>query len=61
MSYGYMVPDPVEQFKSALGHYDKLICAAMEQGYTKDQAIELLKVYGIFSIDRNTSCTGGNY
>ncbi len=54
MAYGYMRLDPVEPFKNALGYYDKLIAVAMEKGYTKDQAIELLKVYGIFSIESNT-------
>ena len=53
MSYGYMRPDPVDQFRNAIGHYKKLIDAAMEQGFTEDQAIELLKVYGLFSIDSN--------
>ena len=54
MAYGYMRLDPVEQCKNALGYYDKLIAVAMEKGYTKDQAIELLKVYGLFGIESNT-------
>lgn len=55
MAYGYMRPDPVEAFRNALGHYEKLIAVAMEEGYTEDQAIELLKVYGLFSIDSDVS------
>lgn len=61
MAYGYMRPDPVEQFKNALGHYNKLILAAIEQGYTEDQAIELLKVYALFCIDSGVSGLSGNY
>ena len=61
MAYGYMRSDPVEQFRNSLGYYDKLIAIAMEKGYTKDQAIELLKVHGLFGIESNLSAVGGNY
>ena len=44
MTYGYMRPDPVEQFKGALGYYSDFITAAVKMGYTKEEAIELLKV-----------------
>ncbi len=29
------------------------MAVAMEKGYTKDQTIELLKVYALFAIDSN--------
>lgn len=50
MAYGYMRQDPVEQFKDAVGHYGDLILAAMQMGYTEEEAIELLKVYALFSM-----------
>ena len=51
MAYGYQRPDPVQAFRNAVGHYKKLIAVAVEEGFTEDQAIELLKVYGLFSIE----------
>lgn len=51
MAYGYMRSDPVEQFRGAVGHYKLLIAAAMEEGFTREEDIELLKIYGLFSID----------
>lgn len=50
MAYGYMRPDPVEQFKNAVGHYGDLILAAVQMGYTEEEAIELLKVYALFEM-----------
>lgn len=50
MAYGYMRPDPVEQFKDAVGHYGDLILAAVQMGYTEEEAIELLKVYALFEM-----------
>ncbi len=50
MAYGYMRQDPVEQFKDAVGHYGDLILAAMQMGYTEEEAIELLKVYALFGM-----------
>ncbi len=41
----------MEQFRSAVGHYKLLIAAALEEGFTREEAIELLKIYGLFSID----------
>ena len=51
MTHEYRGPDPAEQFKGAVRHYKTLIVAAMEEGFTREEAIELLKVYGLFSID----------
>lgn len=50
MMDGFATPNGPEQaFLSALDMYDRLIRATMDKGYTKDQAIELLKVYMIGS------------
>ncbi len=51
MSYGYVPVDPVKVFRNTLGYYEGLIHAAMEAGYTKDQAIELLKVWALKGIE----------
>ena len=40
MAYGYMRPDPVEQFRGAV----------VQMGYTESEAIELIKVYALFDI-----------
>ena len=50
MAYGYMRPDPVEQFKGAVGYYCDLIMLAVTMGYTEEEAIELLKVYALFDL-----------
>ena len=43
---GFTTPNgPEEAFLRALDMYDRLISAAEAKGYTKDQAIELLKTY----------------
>lgn len=50
MMDGFATPSgPEEAFLRALDMYERLIGAAMDKGYTKDQAIELLKVYMIGS------------
>lgn len=56
MPYGYVPVDPVKVFQNVLGHYDKLINVAMEMGYTKDQAIELLKVWALREISEEIGC-----
>lgn len=61
MAYGYQRPDPIDLFRNAVGHYKKLIDAAKEEGFTEEQAIELLKVYQLDTIGRNTGLIGGNY
>lgn len=50
MAYGYMRPDPVEQFRNTAGHYKLLISTAMEEGFTRAEAIELLKVYALSDV-----------
>ena len=57
MAYGYMRTDPAQAFRNAVEHYKKLIAVAVEEGFTEDQAIELLKVYGLFRIESSM----GNY
>lgn len=44
MAYGYMRSDPVELFRQRAGYYQKLIKEAEVQGFTRQEAIELLKV-----------------
>lgn len=44
MGYGYMRPDPKEAFRNAILYYGELIDIAVEEGYTEEQAMELLKV-----------------
>lgn len=41
---------PEEAFSFSLTTYNELIKEAMESGYTKDQAIELLKVWALLAI-----------
>lgn len=50
MAYGYMVTDPKEQFRRAICYYSELIVVAMQSGYTKEEAIKLLEIYALFSI-----------
>ena len=50
MAYWRNLNEPIEAFKRSLGVYDQLISAAMEDGYTQEQAIELLKVWGLLSV-----------
>ncbi len=56
MPYGYVPVDPVKVFRNTLGYYEGLIRAAMEMGYTKDQAIELLKVWALREISEEIGC-----
>ena len=59
MAYGYMRSDSAEQFREA-GRYDNtLITVAMEEGFTREEAIELLKVYGLSGI--NSELIKGSY
>ena len=44
---------PLERFKSALEIYKEMITEAALQGYTRDQAIEILKVYMLADIKSN--------
>ena len=44
---------PLERFKSALEIYNEMITETELQGYTRDQAIEILKVYMLADIKSN--------
>lgn len=58
MAYGYQRPDPVESFRSCLRFYSELIVVAKQEGYSDDQAIEMLKVYYLDSIKDNIGMIG---
>lgn len=61
MAYGYNRPDPAEAFRSWLKYQAELITIAEQEGYTREQAIELLKAYTLRGIEDNTGLIGGNY
>lgn len=42
--------EPIETFKTSLGIYGQMVAAAMEQGYTKAQALELVKVWALMTV-----------
>lgn len=58
MAYGYMRPDPVGLFRDWLRYQQRLIAVAMEEGYTRQEAIEMLKIHQLDSIRDNI---GGSY
>lgn len=45
MAYMNNRPDPADAFRNWLTYQSELIAIAMQAGYTRDQAIEMLKVY----------------
>ncbi len=53
MAYGYHGPEPEEHFRRAIRHYKNLIVVAIKEGYTEEQAIELLKVWALTGIEDN--------
>ncbi|WP_154471359.1 hypothetical protein [Clostridium porci] len=53
MAYGYMRPDPKEAFRNAIRFYGELIDIAVDEGYTEEQAMELLKVWALVGIESN--------
>lgn len=61
MAYGYQRPDPKNQFRSWLRYQSELLVIAAQEGYTEEQAIEMLKAYYLAGIQTNTGCIGGNY
>ena len=61
MSYGYTRPDPKEAFRSWLTYHRDLIKIAVEEGFTRDQAIEMLKAYFLNGVEDNTGAIGNNY
>lgn len=50
MAYGH---DPEQYFLNWLRGQKDLIRIAMAEGFTKDQAIEILKVYALTGIEDN--------
>lgn len=58
MGYGYMRPDPKEAFRNAIRYYGELIDIAVEEGYTEEQAMELLKVWALVGIESNVGQIG---
>ena len=61
MAYVLNRPDPVDAFRNWLRCQSKLIAVAEQEGYTREQAIELLKAYALNGIEDNTRLIGGNY
>lgn len=61
MAYGYQRLDPKEQFRSWLRFQSELIVVAAQEGYTEEQAIEMLKIWQLTGIHDNTGLIGGNY
>lgn len=61
MAYGYQRPDPKEQFRSWLRYQSELIVVAAQEGYTEEQAVEMLKIWHLAGIHDNTGLIGGNY
>ena len=41
---------PVEAFRTSLEIYGQMIGAAVEQGYTEEQAVDLLKVWALLAV-----------
>ena len=58
MAYGYMRPDPVKAFRDCAGFYQQMIAAAESQGFTRQEAIELLKIQALRSIDDDLGSMG---
>ncbi len=50
MAYGYRPSGPVELFYSRAGFYQELIKAAESQGFTREEALEILKIDALRSI-----------
>lgn len=58
MGYRYQRPDPKECFSNWLDYQSELIHLTMHKGYTKEQAIELLKVWELDMIADNIGHIG---
>lgn len=58
MACGYMRPDPKEAFRNTIRYYRELIDIAVREGYTEEQAIELLKVWMLAGIESNVEQIG---
>lgn len=61
MAYSYNRPDPKEAFRNWLRFQSELILVAVQEGYSEDQAIEMIKIYALEGIKCNTGLIGGNY
>lgn len=62
MAYGYAVSDPHKVFRSWVQYQSELIDIAVGEGYTRQEAIEILKVWKLYGIEDNTGMiTGNNY
>ena len=61
MAYGYNRPNPADAFRNWLRFQSDLLIIATQEGYTEEQAIEMLKIYALEGIKTNTGLIGGNY
>lgn len=61
MTYGRAQLDVKKTFRDWLTFQRDLIDIAEEEGFTRDQAVEMLKAYFLSEIDVNTSMIGDNY
>lgn len=61
MTYGRAQLDVKKTFRDWLNFQRDLIDIAVEEGFTRDQAVEMLKAYFLSEIDVNTSMIGDNY
>lgn len=44
MAYGYSRPDPKKLFRDSCQYYRVLVNIAVSEGFTEEQAIELIKI-----------------
>lgn len=61
MTYGRAQLDVKKTFRDWLTFQRDLIDIAVEEGFARDQAVEMLKAYFLSEIDVNTSMIGDNY
>lgn len=61
MTYGRAQLDVKKTFRDWLTFQRDLIDIVVEEGFTRDQAVEMLKAYFLSEIDVNTSMIGDNY
>lgn len=53
MAYNYQRPDPKVLFRNWLKYQSELIGVAVQEGFTREEAIEMLKVYCLNGIEGN--------
>ena len=51
MAYGYSRPDPMKLFRDSCRHYRTLVNIAVSEGFTEEQAIELIKINKLEDIE----------